>query len=52
VVVATGALLPFEVYEFVRVPHLSRALIFAVNLAILLYIARRAWQEHRTPRRT
>jgi uncharacterized membrane protein (DUF2068 family) len=51
VVAATGALLPFEVYEFVRVPGLVRALIFAVNLAILLYIARRAWDEHRKARR-
>lgn len=51
VVVATGALLPFEVYEFVRVPGITRALIFAVNLAILLYIARRAWDEHRAARR-
>lgn len=40
VVLATGSLLPFEVYEFWRVPHLSRALVFALNLAILVYLAR------------
>jgi uncharacterized membrane protein (DUF2068 family) len=47
VVAATGALLPFELYEFVRVPRLSRALLFALNLLILAYLARRAWREHR-----
>lgn len=45
VVVATGSLLPFEVYEFWREPRLSRALIFALNLAILMYLARRAARE-------
>jgi uncharacterized membrane protein (DUF2068 family) len=45
VVAAAAALLPVEVYEFVRVPHVSRALIFAVNLLIVGYVARRAWHE-------
>ena len=45
VVAATGSLLPFEVYEFWRVPRLSRALVFALNLAILVYLARRAMRE-------
>jgi uncharacterized membrane protein (DUF2068 family) len=45
VVAATGCLLPFEVYEFWRVPRVSRALVFALNLAILLYLARRALGE-------
>jgi len=45
VVATTGALLPFEVYEFVRVPRWSRALIFVLNLLILWYLARRAWRE-------
>jgi uncharacterized membrane protein (DUF2068 family) len=47
VVGTTGALLPVEVYEFVRVPRWSRALIFALNLLILWYLARRAWREAR-----
>ena len=46
VVGTTGALLPFEVYEFVRVPRWSRALIFVLNLLILWYLARRAWREN------
>ena len=50
VVVATGALLPFEVYEFIREPHASRALLFALNLAIVLYLARKAWRERQHAR--
>ena len=45
VVVATGSLLPFEVYEFLRVPHWPRALIFVLNLVILVYLWRRAQRE-------
>jgi len=45
VVAATISLLPFEVYEFVRVPRLSRALLIAVNLLVAAYLARRAWAE-------
>jgi uncharacterized membrane protein (DUF2068 family) len=48
VVVATGSLLPFEVYEFVRVPRWPRALIFVLNLVILVYLSRRARRERRT----
>jgi uncharacterized membrane protein (DUF2068 family) len=47
VVATTSALLPFEVYEFLRVRHWSRLLIFVVNVAILVYLARRAWRERR-----
>lgn len=47
VVVATGSLLPFETYEFIRVPRWSRALIFALNAAILVYLWRRALRERR-----
>jgi len=46
VVGTAAALLPFEVYEFVRVPHWPRALIFVLNLLIVGYVARRAWREH------
>jgi uncharacterized membrane protein (DUF2068 family) len=42
VVVATGALLPFELVELARSPHLSRSLLLAANLAIVVYLARRA----------
>jgi uncharacterized membrane protein (DUF2068 family) len=49
VVGAAAALLPLEVYEFVRVPHWPRALIFVLNLLIVGYVARRAWREHARP---
>jgi uncharacterized membrane protein (DUF2068 family) len=47
VVAATASLLPVEIYEFFRVPRISRALLFAVNLLMAAYLARRAWREHR-----
>ncbi|HTQ42536.1 MAG TPA: DUF2127 domain-containing protein [Polyangiaceae bacterium] len=47
VVVATSSLLPFEVVSFVRHPHVGRALILVVNLAIVVYLARQALREHR-----
>jgi uncharacterized membrane protein (DUF2068 family) len=40
VVVATGSLLPFEVYEIIRHPRWTRFVVFAVNAVILLYLAR------------
>jgi uncharacterized membrane protein (DUF2068 family) len=52
VVVATSALLPFELYEFWRVPRFSRALVFSLNLAIVIYLARRATRERADARRT
>jgi uncharacterized membrane protein (DUF2068 family) len=45
VVVATGSLLPIEVYALVRHPHVVRALIFVVNIAIVVYLARKAVRE-------
>jgi len=47
VVAATASLLPFEIYEFVRVPRPSRAVLIAVNLLVAAYLARRAWAERR-----
>lgn len=47
VVVATGSLLPFEVVALARHPHVSRALLFAVNLVIVAYLGRKALREHR-----
>jgi uncharacterized membrane protein (DUF2068 family) len=48
VVAATSSLLPFELYELWRVPRASRALILALNLVIVVYLARRARHERRT----
>jgi uncharacterized membrane protein (DUF2068 family) len=47
VVVATASLLPFEVVALVRHPHVSRVLLFAVNLLIVGYLGRKAVREHR-----
>jgi len=47
VVVATGSLLPVEAYEFFRHMHLGRAVLFIVNLAIVLFLSRHAWRAHR-----
>ena len=47
VVVSTASLLPFEVYEFVRQPRASRIALFAVNLAIVVYLSGHAWRAHR-----
>jgi uncharacterized membrane protein (DUF2068 family) len=46
VVGAAAALLPFEIYEIVRAPRVSRFAIFALNLLIASYLALRAWREH------
>jgi uncharacterized membrane protein (DUF2068 family) len=48
VVVATGLLLPLEVVSFVRHPHVIRGLVFLVNVAIVVYLARGALRERRT----
>jgi uncharacterized membrane protein (DUF2068 family) len=45
VVVATGSLLPFEIYELTRRPLVSRALLIVANLIIVVYLARRARRE-------
>lgn len=42
VVLATGALLPFELFELTRSPRVSRFLLLAANLAVVVYLARRA----------
>jgi len=47
VVVATGGPLPLEVYEWLRHPRAVRAVLFVVNLAIVLFLAHHAWREHR-----
>ena len=45
VVVGTGSLLPFEVVALVRRPHAVRFVLLAVNLAIVVYLARKALRE-------
>jgi uncharacterized membrane protein (DUF2068 family) len=40
-VIATSLLVPFEVYELVRKPSLVKAVGIAVNILIVLYLARR-----------
>jgi uncharacterized membrane protein (DUF2068 family) len=47
VVVATGALLPFEAVALVRKPHFVRVALLGVNLAIVAYLARRVVRERR-----
>jgi uncharacterized membrane protein (DUF2068 family) len=50
VVVATGALLPFEVVALLRHPHIMRALLFLVNLVIVAYLLRAALRERKKER--
>jgi uncharacterized membrane protein (DUF2068 family) len=38
VIVATGSLIPFEIYEITRKLSLVRVAIFVVNIAILIYL--------------
>jgi len=44
VVVASGALLPLEVKELLRHPHLSRVAMLVVNLAVVVFFAHHAWR--------
>jgi uncharacterized membrane protein (DUF2068 family) len=38
---ATSSLIPIEVYEIVREPHVIRVVVLVANLAIVLYLMRR-----------
>jgi uncharacterized membrane protein (DUF2068 family) len=40
-IIATSSLVPIEVYEIVRKPHLTRVLVLVVNVAIVIYL----WQR-------
>jgi uncharacterized membrane protein (DUF2068 family) len=51
VVVSTGSLLPFEVVAFAHHPHAIRASVFILNLAIVVYLARKAMRERHVERR-
>jgi uncharacterized membrane protein (DUF2068 family) len=52
VVLATSLLLPFELFELLKEPHLSRLAVLLVNLAMAGYLARSALQERRSPATT
>jgi len=45
VVIATGSLIPFELVELVRSVRLGRVLILLLNIAIVVYLGRRALAE-------
>jgi uncharacterized membrane protein (DUF2068 family) len=47
VVIATGALIPIEIYELVRRPRPIRGVILVLNWLILVYLLRQALREHR-----
>jgi uncharacterized membrane protein (DUF2068 family) len=47
VVVATGSLLPFELVALARRPHVSRAALLVINVAIVVYLARKALRDRR-----
>lgn len=40
-IVATGSLIPLEVYEIAREPHPLRFLVLVANLAIVVYLVKR-----------
>jgi uncharacterized membrane protein (DUF2068 family) len=44
-VVATGLLLPPEVYEIAREPHALRVAVLLANLAILAYLIGKLWRD-------
>jgi len=52
VVIATGSLLPFEVFELGRRPRAGRLLIFLGNLGVVCYLAVRAARALRARRAT
>lgn len=37
-IVATGSLIPFEIYEIFRVPHVTRFLALGLNVSIVIYL--------------
>jgi uncharacterized membrane protein (DUF2068 family) len=50
VVVASGSLLPYELFELTRHLRVGRALILVVNAGIVVYLARRALRHGRPGR--
>ena len=47
VVIATGSLIPVEIWEIIRKPKPVRGAILIINWAILVYLLRIALREHR-----
>ena len=47
VVIASGSLLPYEVFELLRHARAGRVLVLVVNAVIVVYLARRAWRRGR-----
>jgi uncharacterized membrane protein (DUF2068 family) len=47
VVLATGALLPWELWEIVRQPRWGRFLLLILNLAVVVYLLRGVIRDHR-----
>jgi uncharacterized membrane protein (DUF2068 family) len=48
VVVATGSLLPWEVFELVQRPSWPRAVILVLNIAVVAYLLREVIRERHT----
>jgi len=46
VVAATSAMMPIEIVEIWRTQRLSRVLLLAANLLVVLYLGHRTWREH------
>jgi len=46
-VIATSSLLPFEVVAIVRHRRVGRMVLFIANVAIVVYLARRAAKKYR-----
>ena len=40
-IVATASLIPLEIYELLREPHLTRFAVLVVNVTVVVYLARR-----------
>jgi uncharacterized membrane protein (DUF2068 family) len=47
VVVASGALVPYELFELLREPRAGRLVVFALNALVVGYLVSRALREHR-----
>lgn len=45
IVIATSALLPFELVHIISRPHVGRVILFLANLTVVIYLTRRALQE-------
>jgi uncharacterized membrane protein (DUF2068 family) len=50
VVIATGSLLPWEVWELVLHPRWVRLVLFIINVAVVVYLLRGVAREHRQSR--